>query len=160
MDVRRALALLLLALPVVPSGAFAATADRQADVEHRGAAVMPFDQDRTMHVFTPTADGGVQAVTVHDGDPQQIALVRAHLRKEATAFAHGDFRDPAAIHGDAMPGLAALRAGASSIAVRYADVANGGRITYTTSDPALVTALHAWFDAQVSDHGAHAMKGH
>ncbi|MGX7671207.1 hypothetical protein [Plantactinospora sp. DSM 117369] len=30
------------------------------------------------------------------------------------------------------------------------------RITYTTSDPAIVTALHAWFDAQVSDHDVHA----
>jgi hypothetical protein len=82
--------------------------------------------------------------------------VRSHLRKEALAFARGDFADPAAIHGVDMPGLHALHAGAARIVVRYADVPQGARITYATRDPALVAALHAWFKAQVNDHGAHA----
>jgi hypothetical protein len=34
--------------------------------------------------------------------------------------------------------------------------ANGGRITYSTRDHALVAAIHTWFEAQVADHGAHA----
>src|SRR5450755_2594234 len=59
----------------------------EAMVERGSEKVMPFDINRTMHIFKPTADGGVQTVIVHDGDPKQIALVRSHLRKEATAFA-------------------------------------------------------------------------
>jgi hypothetical protein len=82
--------------------------------------------------------------------------VRAHLRKEAAAFAHGDFTDPASIHGGTMPGLKALHAGASRITVRYADVPNGARITYATGNVVLVAAIHAWFKAQVADHGVHA----
>ena len=58
-----------------------------------------------------------------------------------------------------MPGLAALRDSAGKIAVEYAETAGGGRIVYTAGDPALVGALHAWFDAQVGDHGAHATGG-
>lgn len=118
---------------------------------------MPFDMNRTMHMFTPTASGGVQSVVSSDGDPHRIALIRSHLRKEAQAFARGNFSDPASIHGMTMPGLARLNAGARHIAVRYAETANGARITYTMSDPTLIAAIHDWFAAQVSDHGAHAM---
>lgn len=129
----------------------------RARIEQRSETIMPFDLNRTMHVFEPTPDGGVQTVMVHDGDAQQIALVRSHLRKEAAAFARGDFSDPQAIHGANMPGLAQLRAGAKRIVIKYADTANGAAITYKTSDPKLIAAIHEWFAAQVKDHGAHAM---
>ena len=98
----------------------------------------------------------MQTVLVHDGNAEQIALVRSHLRKEAAAFARGDFSDPASIHGEHMPGLEAMHAGSARINVRYTVVANGARIVYTTNDPTLVSAIHTWFKAQVSDHGAHA----
>lgn len=132
----------------------------QAIVDQRSKEVMPFDLNRTMHVFTPTKDGGVQSVVVHDGDRNQIGLVRSHLQAEAAAFARGDFADPASIHGAAMPGLAELRAGAGHVAVTYAELPNGARITYKTSDPKLIVAIHDWFAAQVHDHGAHAMMEH
>jgi hypothetical protein len=132
----------------------------QAMVEERSTQVMPFDLNRTMHIFEPTAYGGVQTVIVHDGDPRQIALVRSHLRKEAAAFAVGDFADPAEIHGSNMPGLPQLRAGARKIAITYAPTSNGASIRYKTSDPAMIAAIHEWFAAQVKDHGAHAMMTH
>jgi hypothetical protein len=132
----------------------------EAMVEQGSKEVMPFDLNRTMHVFEPTPDGGVQTVMAHDGDPQQIALVRSHLRKEANAFARGDFSDPAKIHGMNMPGLAQLRAGARRIAISYQQTTNGASIRYKTLDPQLVAALHEWFAAQVKDHGAHAMMAH
>jgi hypothetical protein len=138
----------------------ASLAERQAEVAERGAEVMPFDLDRTTHVFTERPNGGVQVVTADDpDDAEQVRLVRAHLGDEAEAFAGGDFGDPASIHGDEMPGIAALEAGVDRITVTYADVPAGGQLTYTTSDPELVEALHAWFDAQVSDHGSHAEHG-
>ncbi len=133
------------------------TSDRQAQVAARGAEVMPFDLDRTMHVFAPLADGGRQTITAKDPtDAHEIALIRGHLQAEAEKFRRGDFGDPATIHGDAMPGLAALRAGASRIDVRYRDLPDGAELRYTTQDEDLVRALHAWFAAQVSDHGKHA----
>jgi hypothetical protein len=58
-----------------------------------------------------------------------------------------------------MPGLSELSKGYQRITTGYAELPNGARITYTTDDPALVTALHSWFDAQVSDHGSHAEHG-
>jgi hypothetical protein len=59
-----------------------------------------------------------------------------------------------------MPGLSQLRAGAKRIAISYGAMANGASITYRTSDPSLIAAIHRWFAAQVHDHGAHAMMAH
>ena len=130
---------------------------RTEAVAARGAGVMPFDLDRTTHRFQKRAGGGVQTVVVDEPvDREQVTLVREHLRKEADEFRAGRFDDPAAIHGEEMPGLAALRSGADRLEIRYSDVPTGGRVSYWTDEPELVAALHAWFDAQVVDHGAHA----
>lgn len=146
----------IVALGSSVTTAVAGDTPRQTQVERKSQGVMPFSMDATMHHFAPTADGGVQTVLVHDGDAKQVALVRSHLRKEAAAFARGDFHDPASIHGGDMPGLKAMHAGAKRIGVRYADLPNGAKIVYATNDPTLVAAIHTWFKAQVSDHGAHA----
>ena len=138
------------------SPVYAADVPRESQVERNSERVMPFSMEATMHLFKPTPTGGVQTVMVHNGDARQVLLVRSHVRKEAQAFARGDFTDPASIHGGAMPGLQAMHAGARRIAVQYSEVQNGAAITYATNDPSLVSALHAWFKAQVSDHGSHA----
>ncbi|WP_182906917.1 aspartate carbamoyltransferase [Microbispora sp. H13382] len=136
------------------------SAGRQAEVAAKGRAVMPFDLDRTTHRFSKTATGGVQTVTADDpSDVRQITLIRQHLTEEVTAFREGDFGDPASIHGDHMPGLHDLQEGHTRIDIRYTQMPAGARITYTTGETALVKALHAWFDAQVSDHGRHAEHG-
>jgi hypothetical protein len=130
----------------------------QAQVAARGAQVMPFDLDQTIHVFQRLDDGGRQAVTAKaPANTQQIALIQSHLQLEADKFRRGDFSDPAYIHGEEMPGLAELRTGFSQIDIRYTALPNGGEIRYTTADPALVAALHRWFRAQVSEHGRHAL---
>jgi hypothetical protein len=131
-------------------------ASRQEEVAERGTQVMPFDLERTTHTFTNLPDGGREVVVSDDGDSEQIALIRSHLDKEARRFASGDFSDPARIHGEDMPGLAELEAGASRMEFRYEELPNGAAINYRTSDAALVAALHQWFAAQRGDHGRHA----
>lgn len=135
-------------------------ARRQAEVARRGAEVMPFDLDATTHTFTPTADGGEQTVTAdHPGDVEQVELIRGHLLEERDAFSRGDFGDPAAIHGHDMPGVAELEAGFRDVAVDYEELSDGARLTYRADRPELVDAIHAWFERQVMDHGAHAEGG-
>jgi hypothetical protein len=136
------------------------TAQRQAEVAARGAQVMPFALDATTHRFTKTDTGGVQVVEADDpGDRTQVDLIRGHLRDERDKFARGDFEDPGRIHGHDMAGIAELRAGHAAVTVTYAEQPGGAQLIYTTEDRRLVAALHAWFDAQVSDHGAHAEAG-
>ncbi|MCG6988412.1 MAG: hypothetical protein LJF06_09565 [Gemmatimonadetes bacterium] len=131
--------------------------DREAMVHEKGGMVMPFALDSTTHVFEMTDSGGVQDVVAKDpADSAQITLIRRHLMHEAELFRNGDFSDPASIHGKSMPGLQALSAGAKRIRIEYTALPNGGRITYSTSDPKLITAVHRWFGAQLSDHGTDA----
>jgi hypothetical protein len=130
--------------------------ERQQEVAGRGVDVMPFDLERTTHVFSKTEDGGLQQVVSDDDDPEQIALIQAHLQEEALRFQQGDFDDPAQIHGDNMPGLALLRAEYGEVEVVYTPLAEGAQITYRAEAPELITAIHLWFDAQLSDHGPHA----
>jgi hypothetical protein len=138
-----------------------ADADRLNQVEQRGAEIMPFSLGRTLHVFSKTERGGVQQVLVKDtADAGQIGLIRAHLREEAARFARGDYADPAGIHGDDMPGLAELRrAQPGQIEIVYSELPLGAQIVYSTLDPALIAAIHRWFDAQLGDHARHAVPG-
>lgn len=150
---------MLVSFPVL---AHTADAQRQAEVEKRGADVMPFDIKSTIHVFTKTAEGGTQRVVAkNSADTHQTGLVRQHLRDIQTQFQKGDFSGPSYIHGKDMPGLAQLKAAEpGQITIEYADVPGGAELTYRSKSPQLVSALHAWFDAQLSDHGTDAMEGH
>ncbi len=139
------------------TGAFASQEARQEEIAEKGAQVMPFDLEETTHVFQKTQTGGVQKVVADDPtDAEQVALIREHLEEEAAAFRRGDLSDPSEIHGEEMPGLQELEAGAKEVDIRYSDLPDGAQIEYETKDPALVAALHNWFDAQLSDHGDHA----
>lgn len=140
------------------SGAEDGAADHRAAMVHEmGTHVMPFSLEKTTHVFEMTERGGVQDVVVKDvADSTQIPLIRQHLAHEAMQFGQGDFGDPGSLHGADMPGLKELAAAAGRLKVSYEDLPNGGRIRYETDDPSLVTAVHRWFGAQLSDHGADA----
>ena len=132
-------------------------AQRQEEVAEAGAAVMPFDLDATTHIFTETDSGGIQEVVADDAsDTENIALIELHLADEAAKFQAGDFSDPEAIHGASMPGLAVLQERFDEVDVALLPHPAGATLTYTTADPEVIDAIHAWFDAQVSDHGAHA----
>jgi len=148
---------LLLGLPV--HAAEPASEQRLDEVAERGAHVMPFDLELTTHVFTKNDHGGVQQVVVKDtSNLEQVRLIREHLVDITAKFAQGNYADPASIHGEDMPGLAALRqATAGAINIVYTELDNGGQIDYSTTDPQLVQAIHHWFEAQLSDHSRHAV---
>lgn len=145
----------LLVCVLVCSPAFADTTQEHVHAMSHG--VMPFDMAKTVHIFAMTDAGGVQKVVVRDDrDAEQVALIRQHLQHEAQAFQKGDFGDPAHLHGTQMAGLADVKANASRIRVTYADLPNGAQMSFETSDQHTVTAIHRWFGAQLSEHGADA----
>lgn len=144
--------LLLITVPTV----YAQT--QQEHVHQMAHSVMPFDMERTLHIFEMTETGGVLQVIARDaGEKKQVAFIQQHLKHEAERFAHGDYGDPATLHGKNMPGLKDLQAGASAIEVSYKALPLGAEITFSTKDLHLLTAIHRWFGAQLSEHGADAM---
>jgi hypothetical protein len=129
----------------------------QERVHRMSHHVMPFDVSKTVHVFRMTEYGGVQRVLALDPDAtDQIVLIRQHLQHEAQKFKQGDYSDPAQLHGASMPGLAELRANPSKVKVTYAELPHGARLTFETEDLRLLTAIHRWFGAQLSEHCADA----
>ena len=62
------------------------------------------------------------------------------------------------IADNTMLGPAALHAGYAQIDVVDIEPPDAGQIRSTTSVSAMIAALHAWFAAQLSDHGGHAME--
>ena len=146
-------AVILLALS--SSSGFAQTT--QEHVHQMAHSVMPFDMSKTVHIFKMTESGGVQRVIAKEpGATDQIKLIQRHLKHEAEKFDRGDFSDPATLHGANMSGLEDLRAATSGIKVSYADLATGAEIVFETTDLHLLTAIHRWFGAQLSEHGADA----
>jgi hypothetical protein len=155
-----ALTILLLAGPV--QAYEKASKARQEEVAKRGAQVMPFSLERTLHIFTKTNSGGIQRVIAKNpSDTGQITLIREHLSMISKEFARGDFSAPATIHGSDMPGLAELeKAHPSQLTIEYKELPDGAQIEYLSDSPGLIDAIHRWFDAQLADHAGYALPGH
>ena len=144
-----------LALLVSMPAALAQTP--QERVHRMSPSVMPFSMSKTIHIFRMTETGGVEEVLSRDPhNARQITLIRQHLKLEAGKFRRGDFSDPARLHGNDMPGLKELAANAARIEISYSVLPAGARITFKTGNLHLLTAIHRWFGAQLSEHGADA----
>ena len=132
--------------------------NRQVMVHDMGSQVMPFDLSQTTHVFEMTESGGIQQVVAKDpSDSAQVEVIQQHIQHEVMLFSAGNFSDPMSLHGGDMLGVKELSAGAAQINVEFAVLPDGAQITFTTRDLHLVTEIHRWFGAQLSDHGSDAI---
>ncbi|MCB1950225.1 aspartate carbamoyltransferase [Nitrosomonas sp.] len=154
--------LFLMVFAVAPLCAQVLEYEKRLDeVAERGAHAMPFDLEKTMHFFSKTRHGGIQQVIAKDAsDTEQIQRIRDHLMEISVEFRQGDFSKPEQIHGEDMPGLAALKsAGPDQISIEYRELPVGAQINYFSRSPQLIEAIHQWFDAQLHDHARHAIPG-
>lgn len=157
------ISMIIALLAITPAHATEKAGEKRLDeIAERGGHVMPFDLEKTTHVFSKIDHGGLQQVVVKDkSNTEQIRLIRAHLSEISNDFKRGDFSKPARIHGEDLPGLAELKsARPGAIKIEYTKLPDGAQISYSTSSPKLITAIHRWFDAQLSDHARHAVPGH
>lgn len=75
---------------------------------------------------------------------------------EAIEFQNGNFSDPITLHGETMPGVSELSKNATEIIIEYGELPKGAQIGFQTDDIHLITEIHRWFGAQLSDHGSDA----
>ena len=119
------------------------------------AQAMGFDQDKTIHHFPITANGGSVEVDAKDAaDEASRSAVRMHLKHIAEAFAKGDFSKPLLTHGETPDGVADLQRLKSSIRYKYEETPRGGAVRITTSDPEALKAVHAFLKYQQREHHA------
>lgn len=123
---------------------------------------LPYAADRALEGFAKTANGGImQIVAKSADDSQQIKSMQQYLRQTAEEYGKGDFSSTEKFHGTDMPGLAQMKAAqAGAIKYQYKALNNGGQIVFSTEDPKLLNALHAWIDAQIKEHGSAGLSGH
>jgi hypothetical protein len=124
-----------------------------SQMNHRGAQVMGFDQDKTAHHFYLYADGGAIDVSVKDAtDKTNVDAIRAHLPHIVAMFAQGNFEAPMLVHGTEVPGTPEMKKVRETITWKYEESAKGGRVTIHTTDPDALKAVHAFLRYQITDH--------
>ena len=143
--------------PKMPAGmtheAHHAQMEKDRELKKRGAAAMGFDQDRTIHHFRLTANGGAIEVVTNDvGDVEDRDRIRMHLREIAIDFAAGNFAKPFMTHGEVPPGVDTMQARKHSLTFRYFDLPNGGIVRISTPNSHTRQAVHAFLRYQIREH--------
>ena len=144
----------LLLAGAVSTAALAATQHQHHEaVAARGAAVMGFDQQQTIHRFALHEDGGAIEVSVREAaDATNLAAIRSHLPHIAAMFAAGRFDAPMLVHATDVPGTSEMVALQDRITYRYTETPRGGRVDVVTRDRDAVAAVHRFLRFQIADH--------
>ena len=144
-------AVLALSVPSSPSTA----QDHHASTDKRGAMVMGFDQQLTVHHFELFTDGGSIEVSVKNpSDAKNRDAIRSHLPHIAKMFSDGNFQTPMLVHDATnVPGTKSMRAHKADISYRYVEIPNGGRVNIVTIDHEALAAVHDFLRFQIADHG-------
>lgn len=126
---------------------------KDADLKKRGALAMGFDQEKTIHHFLLTSDGGIIDVAVNESsDIVNREAIRSHLKAIAGEFGRGDFTKPFATHAEVPPGVKGMQRRATAITFRYEDTANGGRVVIQTADRKAKSAVQEFLRYQIREH--------
>lgn len=142
--------LLVLSLVLQAAGSHA----HDQGVKERGAHVMGFDQDATVHHFRLHADGGSIEIAVKNGsDAANRDAIRAHLPHIAQMFGDGNFEAPMLIHATDVPGTRTMAERKDRLRFVYAETPAGGRVDIFTTDPEALAAVHEFMKFQIRDHG-------
>jgi len=143
--------------PAMPAGMtheeHMAQMKKEAEVKHHGNLAMGFDEDKTTHHFSLTADGGSIAVDANDpADHASRDQIRTHLKEIAVAFGQGDLQKPLLTHGEVAPGVAVMQRLKNEVAYTFAETARGGIVLISTSNPEARAALHQFLTYQIKEH--------
>lgn len=131
----------------------ATPSQHHADVNKRGAHVMGFDQEKTVHHFFLYEDGGAIEVTARAAtDKANLDAIRSHLPHIATMFAQGHFDVPMLVHETQVPGTTDLARLKDRLRYTYVETPLGGRVDVVTRDPEAREALHRFLRFQITDH--------
>ena len=122
-------------------------------VKDRGAHVMGFDQDATVHHFRLHADGGSIDIAARDrNDLKNRDAIRSHLPHIAQMFGDGNFEAPMLIHDTNVPGTEKMAALKNRIRFVYVETSAGGRLDVFTTDREALAAVHEFMRFQITDH--------
>jgi len=148
------MAAVLVVSTVLVSAPIAAGQDPHAQMNHRGAAAMGFDQAKTTHHFLLYDDGGAIEIAVKDAkDTTNRDAIRSHLPHIASRFGEGNFDTPMFVHDShAVPGTKTLAQYKSEIRYVYVETPGGGRVNMVTQNADARAAIHEFLKFQITEH--------
>jgi len=128
--------------------------DHRAEVDHRHDAVSGVGHEGATHHFLLASDGGtIRLETTDETRREDRDRIRQHLQVVARSFAAGDFTLPMQVHAQTPPGAKTMKKMRKAIAYAYSPTDKGGEVRISTSDPAALSAIHAFLRFQIEDHG-------
>jgi hypothetical protein len=131
----------------------AVSSQHHTDADRRGAQVMGFDQQLTVHRFSLYTDGGAIDVQVKDpADKTNLDAIRTHLPHIALLFGQGNFDAPMLVHDRKVPGTAEMARLKDRLTYKYVDTQRGGRVDIVTTDAEALAAVHQFLRFQIADH--------
>ena len=132
----------------------ASSQDPHKSMNDRGAAVMGFDQETTVHHFYLYDDGGAIDIAVKDAaDAKNRDAIRSHLKHIAMMFGTGNFDAPMLVHDAAhVPGTAVMTDRKAKIAYSSTETPKGGRVDIVTKDKAALSGIHDFMKYQIMEH--------
>jgi hypothetical protein len=124
-----------------------------AAMDHRGHEAMGFDQAKITHTFSTADRGGTVQIVAKDAkDSVTVSQIRAHLKEIARLVTAGDFSKPVFIHAQDPPGIDVMKRRRREIDYGYQEMASGGRLTISSSQPDAVAAIHRFLRFQQDEH--------
>ena len=159
--------LIVLTLELAAQQANGTTGQHDHGVKERGAHVMGFDQDATVHHFRLHPDGGAIDIAAKDPtDPADRDAIRSHLPHITQMFGNGDFSAPMLIHDTNVPGtdqMAALSTGAigalNSTEVQNWTTTQLGALTSKQLGGLTTTAIDNFSETQMGDLTSTQVRG-
>ena len=128
--------------------------DHRAEVDHRHDAVSGVSHEGATHHFLLAPNGGtIRLETTDDTRTEDRDRIRQHLQVVARSFAAGDFTLPMQVHAQTPPGAKTMKKMREAIVYDYSPTDKGGEVRISTTDPAALSAIHAFLRFQIEDHG-------
>jgi hypothetical protein len=122
---------------------------------------MGVDQYTSRHVFEDLPDGGRIVLDRDDAsDTASIRTIRAHMREIEASFQQGNFAAPGLVHAREVPGTRVLSEKRAVITYSAIERPRGAELRILTTNPAAITAVHAFLAFQRSDHRAAGHESH
>ena len=114
---------------------------------------MSFDQEKTTRHFKLLPDGGAIEITANDpSDNVSRDRIRQHLAKIEAMFKQGDFNVPTLVDGQTPPGADTMKRLKNQLHYATANLAGGGQLRITTSNPEARNAVYEFLRFQIQEH--------
>ena len=122
----------------------------------RGDIAMGFNQNKIVHKFLATPEGGKIIITaLNASDTQTINQIKNHVLDIQKEFSKGNFTKPFFIHAQEVAGTMVMSEKKDLIKYSILQMNIGSALLLTTNDKELIDAIRQFMEFQAREHYGH-----